>query len=73
MFSSYGKREWLTIIFVSFGLFAPFNPTVVATLMVCSMSVSGAIFLVLELDTPFTGLIRISDAPLRNTIARLGQ
>jgi hypothetical protein len=54
---------WLTIIFISFGLFAPHNLTVVATLLVCALSVSGAIFLILELDRPFEGLIRISSAP----------
>jgi hypothetical protein len=64
---------WLSIIFVSFGVFAPPNGTVVATLLVCALSVSGALYLVLELDQPFSGLIRISDAPLRNAIARLGQ
>jgi len=64
---------WLTIIFVSFGLFAPANGTVIATLFVCGLSVSGALYLVLELDQPFSGLIRISDAPLRNAIAHLGE
>ena len=64
---------WLTIIFVSFGLFAPPNATVVATLFVCALSVSGAIFLVLEMDRPFSGLIEISDAPLRNALAHLGR
>jgi uncharacterized protein DUF4239 len=64
---------WLVIIFVSFGLFAPFNPMVVATLMVCALSVSGAIFLILELAGPFEGLIQISSAPLSNAFAYLGQ
>lgn len=64
---------WVTIIFVSFGLFAPPNATVVATLFVCAISVSGAIFLILELDRPFGGLIQISGAPLRNAIAHLGK
>jgi hypothetical protein len=63
---------WLTIIFTSFGLFAPYNTTVVATLFVCALSVSGAIFLILELDYPFGGLLRISDIPLRDAIAHLG-
>ena len=64
---------WLTILFISFGLFAPPNATVIATLFVCALSVSGAIFLILELDQPFEGLIRISSAPLRNALAHLGQ
>jgi hypothetical protein len=64
---------WLAVIFVSFGLFAPRNATVIATLFVCALSVSGAIFLILELDSPFSGLLQISDAPLRNAIALIGQ
>ncbi len=64
---------WLSVIFASFGLFAPRNATVVAALFVGALSVSGAIFLILELDRPFQGLIHISDAPLRNALAYLGQ
>jgi Protein of unknown function (DUF4239) len=64
---------WVTIIFLSFGLFAPRNATVIATLFLCAFSVSGAIFLILELDRPFGGLIEISDTPMRNAIAHLGQ
>jgi hypothetical protein len=64
---------WVTIIFLSFGLFAPRNATVIATLFLCALSVSGAIFLIMELDRPFGGLIQISSAPLRNAIAHLGQ
>ena len=63
---------WLAIIFVSFGLFAPPNSTVLAVLFVCVLSVSGAIFLILELDRPFEGLIRIPSAPLRDALMHLG-
>ena len=63
---------WLAVIFISFGLSAPYNATVIATLFVCAMSVSGAIFLILELDSPFAGLLQISDVPLRNALALLG-
>jgi hypothetical protein len=48
---------WLCIIFASFGLYAPRNATVIATLCVCALSVSGAIFLILELDRPFEGIV----------------
>jgi hypothetical protein len=63
---------WLTINFVSFGLFAPRNVTVLTTLFLCSVAVSGAIFLILEMYAPYTGLVRISDAPLRSALAQLG-
>lgn len=64
---------WLTVIFLSFGLFAPRNATVVATLFLCAISVSGAIFLIMELDRPFGGLVQISSAPLRNALAHIGK
>ena len=64
---------WLTIIFISFGLFAPFNATVVSSLFASALSVSGAIFLILEMYRPYSGLIQISSAPLRFAIAHLGQ
>jgi hypothetical protein len=64
---------WLSLIFASFGLFAPPNATVVVALLLGALSVSGAIFLILELDLPFEGLIRISDEPLREALAHLGQ
>jgi Protein of unknown function (DUF4239) len=64
---------WVTIIFLSFGLFAPPNATVIAALFLCALSVSGAIFMILELDRPFGGLIEISSAPMRSAIAQLGR
>jgi hypothetical protein len=64
---------WLTIVFVSWGLFAPRNPTVVATLFIAALSVSGAIFLILEMYNPYRGLIQISSAPLQSALALLGQ
>jgi hypothetical protein len=63
---------WLTLLLASFGLFAPSNTTVIATLLVCALSVSSAIFLVLEMDRPFTGLIQIPSEPLRTALAHLG-
>jgi hypothetical protein len=64
---------WLTAIFASFGLFAPRNATAIITLFVCALSVSGAVFLILEMYSPFRGLMQISSVPLRNALAQLGQ
>jgi hypothetical protein len=64
---------WVAIIFLSFGLFAPRNATVLAALLVCALSVSGSIFLLLELNSPFDGAIRISSAPMRDALTRLGR
>lgn len=64
---------WLTIIFVSFGLFAPRNTTILLTLFVCAVSVSGAIYLILQLHRPWEGLIQLPSAPLRNAVMLLGR
>jgi hypothetical protein len=56
---------WLGAIFVSFTLFARTNLVVMAALFACALSFAGAIFLVLELDNPFAGLMGISSATLR--------
>jgi len=63
---------WLVIIFMAFGLFAPTNPTVIAALFVGALSVAGAIFLILELDHPYEGLMRLTAAPLRSALAQIG-
>jgi len=65
--------SWLAIIFATFGLFAPRNATVVAALFVCALSVAGAILLILEMNSPLAGLIRISSAPMRDALAHIGQ
>jgi hypothetical protein len=49
------------------------NSIVLTTLFVCALSVSGAIFLIEELDRPLEGLMQVSSAPLRNALAQLGQ
>jgi hypothetical protein len=63
---------WLIIIFASFSLFAALNVTVFSFLALFALSASGAIFLILELSQPFTGLLMIPSAPLRNALGPIG-
>jgi hypothetical protein len=62
---------WLSAIFVSFTLLARTNLVVMTSLFVCALSFAGAIFLVLELDNPFTGMMGISSATLRGALSPL--
>jgi hypothetical protein len=64
---------WLTLILTSFSLFATPNATVFVTLLVCALAISSAVFLILELDQPFGGMIQISSAPLRAALEQLGR
>jgi hypothetical protein len=62
---------WLMFIFASFSLHARANPLIVVVLFVCALSASSAIFLILDLDSPFAGLLQIPSAPLRNALPPL--
>jgi hypothetical protein len=64
---------WLSLIFASFGLVSPRNETVVAMLVLCAVSVSGAMFLILEMNGPFDGLVQVSPEPLRYALEHLGK
>lgn len=63
----------LSICFMSFSLNAHPNPTVVVTFFLSALSIAGVIFLILEMYSPFRGIIQVSDAPLRQTLSLLGR
>ena len=64
---------WLTLLFISFGLFAPRNLMALTVLLIGACAISPAIFLVLELNQPLDGLIKVSSAPLQNALQHMGQ
>ena len=64
---------WLSMIFLSFGLFAPRNGTVIAALFVCALSMAGSIYLIVEMDQPFGGFIKLSSAPMYSALDQLGR
>ena len=63
---------WLSVIFACFGLLAPPNRTLAAVLGLSALSVAAAVFLILEMDRPFSGLIRVSGNPLRYALSQIG-
>jgi hypothetical protein len=64
---------WLAMLFVGFGLFAQRNATLVVALLLGALSVSGAVFLILEMNRPYTGMMQISIEPIRYVLGRLGK
>jgi hypothetical protein len=62
---------WITVIFASFGLNAPFNATVVAAYLICSLGIGGSIFLIIEMDNPFQGTLRVPREPMANALAQM--
>ena len=64
---------WLGSMFLSFGLFAPRHAVVIAVFFVTSVSVASSIFIILEMDQPFGGLIHLSNEPIRQVLDQLGK
>jgi hypothetical protein len=64
---------WLVMIFLSFSLMAPANATANFALIASALCAAGAMFLILELDRPFGGLMRISSEPMLNVLRELGK
>ncbi len=62
---------WLILIFASFGYRAPRNIIIVAMFIIAAFLISASIYLVLDMDIPFSGLIQISDLPLRRALAEI--
>jgi hypothetical protein len=65
--------SWLVVIFLGFSVLAPPNATAIVALILSALAVSDAIFLILELDQPFGGLIGISSQPMLNALHHLGK
>jgi hypothetical protein len=63
--------SWVALIFLSFGINAPRNAMVMVSFFVCAVSIGGAIFLVLEMDRPMEGILKISSWPIRNALAQM--
>lgn len=65
--------SWLVAIFVSFGIFAPRNSTVMTTLVVCAFAASAAILIIVSMYSPFSGILRISPVAIRDALGQMAQ
>jgi len=64
---------WLVIMFTGIGAITPRNATARTGVIACAFAFAAALFLILELDTPYGGVIQISDAPVRLVFEQLGR
>jgi hypothetical protein len=62
---------WITLIFVSFGYTAPRNATVATSFLLSAVALAACIFLIIEMDTPFEGLLTVSSMPMRSALAHM--
>lgn len=64
---------WLAVIFACFGLSAPRSGLVIAMMTLCAISITSAVYVVLDMDTPFTGLLAVSSEPMRSALADISR
>ncbi|HKQ32417.1 MAG TPA: hypothetical protein VJV40_04375 [Thermodesulfobacteriota bacterium] len=64
---------WFVAIFFSFGLYAPTNATVLSTLIISALAVTLALFIIMELNRPFDGLLRMPSEPLVEALQHIGK
>lgn len=64
---------WLSALFAATGLLASRNPTVLVVLLVCAISISGAVFLIHEMNRPLDGIIQVSKKPLLKALEYIGK
>lgn len=63
---------WLFVLFVSFGLFAPRNTLVVLSLAIGAVAIAGAVLVIVDMDSPYEGLIVVSPDPMKAALAGIG-
>ena len=64
---------WFTVLFTALTLLSPNSLTVDVVMLFCSLSVAGGILLILDMNEPFEGLVKVSSAPLENALKNLGR
>jgi len=64
--------SWAVLLFCGFGILSRLNRTSVVAVLVGAFAVASAIFLILELNEPFSGLFRIPSAAVEQTIKAIG-
>ncbi len=65
--------SWLSLLFMSIGMFAPRNATSITALFLCALSFSAAVFLIVEMNRPLDGIVKASSAPLRKVLEHMNQ
>jgi hypothetical protein len=64
---------WLALLYLSFGLLAPRNATVITMMFLGALVVATALFLIVEMSRPMAGAIKVSSAPMRNALEHVGR
>ena len=60
---------WLVILFASLGLTAPANPVTTIVIALSAISITVAMFVIIDLDLPYGGLFGIPSTSMREALA----
>src|SRR3984957_770649 len=60
---------WLAILFGTFGLTARPNVMVATVMVLCALSITIAVFVILDMDEPYGGLFGVPSTAMRNALA----
>jgi hypothetical protein len=63
---------WFTVLFSIFAMLAPGNRTINVVMLFCALSITGGIVLILDMNRPFEGILKVSSAPMMNVLVHLG-
>jgi len=64
---------WLTLLYTSFGLLAPRNATVITSMFLGALALATAMFLIVEMNHPMAGALKVSSGPMRKALEHLGR
>jgi len=65
--------SWVTALFVGYGFLTRYNAVILTSLFVGASCVAGAFFLIVDMNRPYSGLMHISSAPVRNALDQIGR
>lgn len=64
---------WLVIVFACFGLSAPENALAGIMIVLGGLSIASAVFVILELDSPLSGMVTVPSQPMRDALSHLSR
>jgi hypothetical protein len=62
---------WLSMSYLSYAIFAPLNRTVIGAMIISAISVSIALNIIIDMDRPFVGLVKVSSIPVRQALDQM--
>jgi hypothetical protein len=62
---------WMAVIYLCFGLSAPFNHVNFMTMVLSALALASAFFVIIDLYTPFSGYLKVDSVPMRAALQEM--